>query len=153
MLARSADGEHLTPITSINKDRFGAASLERPALVRMESGRWRLYVCCATPGSKHWWIERLEAADPAGFAGAESRVVFPGDERTGVKDPVIRSWHGLWHAWICCHRLDEPGEEDRMTTAYATSDDGVAWMWRGTVLAGRSGSVGFEGRSRHRRAC
>jgi hypothetical protein len=137
VVARSDDGEHLTAVATLNKARFGAASLERPALVRTDSGLWRLYVCCATPGRKHWWIELLEAADPAGFAGAESRVVFPGDRRTGVKDPVIRRRQGGWHAWICCHPLDVPGEEDRMTTAYATSDDGLAWTWRGTVLAGR----------------
>src|SRR5579859_1103325 len=122
VVARSDDGEHLSAVATLDKARFGAASLERPALVRTESGRWRLYVCCATPGSKHWWIELLEANDPAGLAAAESRIVFPGDERTGVKDPVIRHWQGRWHAWICCHPLDEPEEEDRMTTAYATSE-------------------------------
>ena len=50
-----------------------------------------------------------------------------------------------WQAWICCHPLDEPGEEDRMTTAYATSDDGLAWEWHGTVLAGRPGAWDARG--------
>ncbi|MGI8333211.1 hypothetical protein ACRYCC_24925 [Actinomadura scrupuli] len=139
VVARSADGEHLTTVATLDKARFGAMSLERPALVRTETGRWRLYVCCATPDSKHWWIDVLEAADPAGLADAEARTVFPGDEHTGVKDPVIRYADGRWHAWICCHPLDEPGEEDRMTTAYATSADGLAWDWHGTVLTGRPG--------------
>ena len=49
---------------------------------------------------------------------------------------MIRRRDGAWHAWICCHPLDEPGEEDRMTTAHATSADGLAWTWHGTVLAG-----------------
>ncbi len=79
----------------------------------------------------------LEAEDPAGFAEADPRTVFPGDDRTGVKDPVIRYGEGRWHAWICCHPLDEPDEEDRMTTAYATSEDGLAWEWHGTALAPR----------------
>jgi len=136
-VARSDDGERLSVVATLSKRRFGAESLERPALVRTESGRWRLYVCCATPGSKHWWIELLEASDPVGLESAETRVVFPGDEATGVKDPVVRYRRGRWHAWICRHPLDEPGEEDRMTTAYATSDDGVEWRWHGTVLAGR----------------
>ena len=35
---------------------------ERPALVRLADGRWRLYVSCATPGSKHWWVDSLTAA-------------------------------------------------------------------------------------------
>ena len=90
VVARAADGERFAPVATLGKDRFGAESLERPALVRLADGRWRLYVCCATPGSKHWWIDALDAADPAALAGAEARTVVPGDERTGVKDPVIR---------------------------------------------------------------
>ena len=145
VVARSADGEHLTTVATLDRARFGAMSLERPALVRVETGRWRLYVCCATAGSKHWWIGVLEADDPAGLATAEVRAVFPGDDRTGVKDPVIRRVEGRWHAWICCHPLDPPGEEDRMTTAYATSHDGLDWAWHGTVLAGRPGSWDARG--------
>jgi hypothetical protein len=142
VVARSDDGEHLATVATLDKDRFGAESLERPALVRTDAG-WRLYVCCATPGSKHWWIEALDAADPSAFA--ESRTVFEGDERTGVKDPVIRRADGRWHAWICCHPLDEPGEEDRMSTAYATSEDGLDWDWHRTVLEGRPGSWDARG--------
>src|SRR4029453_727470 len=44
-----------------------------------------------------------------------------------------------WHAWICCHPLDVPGAEDRMSSAYATSDDGWTWDWHGTVLSARPG--------------
>jgi hypothetical protein len=110
--------------------------------VRTDDGRWRLYVCPAAPApSKHWWIDVLEADDPAGFAAAEAHSVFPGDERTGVKDPLVqRTADGGWRAWICCHPLDEPGEEDRMTTAYATSTDGLDWEWHGTVLVPRPGT-------------
>jgi hypothetical protein len=140
VVARSADGEALTTVASLDKERFGAMSMERPAVVRTPEGRWRLYVGCATPSSRHWWIDVLEAAHPEGLAGAEATTVFAGDERVGVKDPVIRVVDGRWHAWICCHPLDEPGEEDRMTTAYATSQDGLAWAWRGTALAGRAGA-------------
>jgi hypothetical protein len=139
VVARSDDGENLTTVATLDKDSFGAMSMERPALVRTESGRWRLYVCSATPNSKHWWIDLLEADDPAAFADAEARTVFPGDDTTGVKDPVIGYVGGSWQAWICCHPLDEPDEEDRMTTAYATSDDGVEWRWHGTALAPRPG--------------
>ena len=32
-----------------------------------------------------------------------------------------------------------------MTTAYATSDDGLAWEWHGTVLAGRPGAWDARG--------
>ena len=145
VIARSPDGEQLSTIAALDKARFGAESLERPALVRTEAGRWRLYVCCATPGSKHWWIDVLEADDPAGLAEADPRTVFPGDDRTGVKDPVVRHAEGRWHAWICCHPLDEPDEEDRMTTAHATSEDGLAWEWHGTALAPRPGTWDARG--------
>jgi hypothetical protein len=129
----------------LRKERFGAESLERPALVRRPDGGWRLYVSCATPGSKHWRIDALDADDPAGFADAEPRTVLPGDDRTGVKDPVVRVVDGRWHAWICCHPLDVAGEEDRMTTAHATSPDGLDWEWRGTALAGRPGAWDARG--------
>jgi hypothetical protein len=140
VVARSPDGEHLTTVATLDKGRFGAMSMERPALVRSEAGRWRLYVCCATPGSKHWWIDVLEAGHPEGLAEAEARTVFPGDDRVGVKDPVIRFQDGIWRARICCHPLEEVGEEDGMTTAYATSRDGLTFRWHGTAMAGRPGA-------------
>jgi hypothetical protein len=145
VVARSDDGERLTTVATLDKARFGAMSMERPALVRTPAGRWRLYVCCATPNSKHWWIDALEATEPEGLADAEASTVFPGDDRVGVKDPVIRIADGRWEGWICCHPLDEPGEEDRMTTAYATSEDGLDWTWRGTALAGRPGTWDARG--------
>ena len=89
VLARSDDGERLEPVAELDKDRFGAESLERPALVRLDGG-WRLYLSCATPGSKHWWICALDAPSLDRLADAEPRTVFPGDAATGVKDPVIR---------------------------------------------------------------
>jgi hypothetical protein len=141
VVARSEDGERLTTVATLEQERFGAQSMERPALVRTDEGRWRLYVCPASPApSKHWWIDVLEADDPADLATAEARTVFPGDERTGVKDPLVqRTADGGWQAWICCHPLDVPDEEDRMTTSYATSSDGLEWEWHGTVLAPRAG--------------
>jgi hypothetical protein len=139
VVARSADGQELTSVVEVSKDRFGVESLERPALVRTATGRWRLYVSCATPGSKHWRIDVLEADDLTGLQAAEPRTVFPGDDLTGVKDPVIRRDGDLWQAWVCCHPLDEIDEEDRMTTRYATSPDGLEWQWHGRALAGREG--------------
>jgi hypothetical protein len=145
VLARSEDGgASLRPVAELDKDRFGAESLERPALVRLGGG-WRLYVSCATPGTRHWWICALDAPSLAALADAEPVTVLPGDARTGVKDPVVRRHAGAWHAWVCCHPLDDPGEEDRMTTAHATSADGLAWTWQGTVLRGRPGAWDARG--------
>ncbi len=148
VVARSGDGERFRTVLTLDKGRFGAHSLERPALVRADTGRWRLYVSCASadwPRSKHWWIDVLEADDPEGLADAQPRTVFPGDGATAVKDPVIRRTGAGWQAWVCCHPLDQRDEEDRMTTAYATSDDGLAWTWRGTALRGRPESWDARG--------
>ena len=39
--------------------------------------------------------------------------------------------------WVCCHPLTDPGDEDRMITRFATSEDGLTWTDRGPVLQGR----------------
>jgi hypothetical protein len=145
VIATSVDGVRTDIVATLDKERFGAESLERPALVRRPDGGWRVYVCCATPGSKHWWIDALDADELAGLARAERTTVFAGTDDLGVKDPVIRVVDGRWHAWICCHPLDVVDAEDRMTTAYATSADGLTWDWHGTVLAGRDGEWDARG--------
>lgn len=140
VIARSTDGETLTTVATLSPGALGAAMVERPALARTGDGRWRMWVSAATPGTKHWYVGLLEAATPEDLPAAELRPAFPGDpERYGVKDPVVRHRGGRWEAWLCCHPLDVPGAEDRMTTAYATSTDGLAWDWHGTVLRGRPG--------------
>lgn len=145
VVALAPDGERADPVVRLEKERFGAESLERPALVRTETGRWVLYLSCATPGSKHWRIDALEASDPAGLQQAEPRTVFAGDAHTGVKDPVVRRTPTGWRAWVCCHPLDEPGDEDRMVTRYATSEDGWTWRWHDVALRGRAGSWDARG--------
>ena len=137
-VARSADGVHFETLTTIGRDEAGAESLERPALLRDRSGRWRLYLSCATPGTKHWRIELLEAAHPGEFDVSRRVVVLPGDAQTGIKDPVI-SLNGTWQLWACCHPLADPVHADQMVSGYATSSDGLDWTWHGTALTGRPG--------------
>jgi sucrose-6-phosphate hydrolase SacC (GH32 family) len=139
VIARSADGVRFETVTEITKDRFGAESLERPALVHTPEGRWRLYVSCATPGSKHWWVDVLEADDVEGLQQATRVTVLPGDEGHAVKDPVVVYADGRWHLWASVHPLDVPEHEDRMTTQYYTSTDGLTWEHRGPALAPRAG--------------
>ncbi|WP_248963248.1 hypothetical protein [Sphaerisporangium perillae] len=138
-VARSLDGERFETIYTLGSEEVDTDSLERPALVRTPEGRWRLYISCATRGSKHWRVEVLEAGDPSLFDAAKRTVVLPGDPKTGVKDPVIMHRDGVWHLWASCHPLEEPGEEDQMVTDYATSLDGLVWTWQGTALSGRPG--------------
>jgi hypothetical protein len=121
--------------------------MERPPIARLDEGRWRPYVCAASRAPiKRWCIDPLEADDPADFASADAVTVFPGDDRVGVKDPIVhRRAGGGWEAWICCHPRDQPGEEDRMTTAYATSDDGLRWSLHGTALEPTPGTWDARG--------
>jgi hypothetical protein len=145
VVARSTDGVTFTPVAEITKDRFGAESLERPALTRTPDGRWRLYVSAATPGTKHWRVDLLEAGTVAGLQDAEPVTVLAGDDSVGVKDPVVLHDGAGWHLWASVHPLESWDDADRMTTWYATSPDGIRWTWRGTVLAGRPGEWDARG--------
>jgi hypothetical protein len=145
VVARSTDGVSFETLCVVERDAFGADSLERPALTVTPGGRWRLYVSCATPGSKHWRVDLLEAADPSLFRAETARTVLPGDELTAVKDPVLLHRGGMWHLWASVHPLDDPEATDRMTSEYATSPDGVDWTWQGTALRGRPGEWDSRG--------
>lgn len=145
VLARSTDGVAFTEVARVTKDRFGAESLERPALVRTAEGRLRLYVSCATPGTKHWWVDALEADTLEELPTAPVVTVLPGDERHAVKDPVIVRDGAVWHLWASVHPLDVPDHEDRMTTEHYTSSDGLTWRHAGTALRGRAGSWDARG--------
>jgi hypothetical protein len=145
VIARSADGEKFETIQTIGKYDLGAESLERPALVRTPDGAWRIYLSCATPGTKHWRVEMLDAASPDAFSTARRRVVLPGDATRAVKDPVIVYRAGTWHLWASVHPLDDPANTDRMTTEYYTSADGVDWTWHGPALAPRPGEWDSRG--------
>ena len=129
----------------LHRDAFGGDSLERPCLVRTPDRRWRLYVSVASPGSKHWRVDLLEADEPAGLVTADAVTVLPGDNGLAVKDPVVRLVDGTWHAWASRHPLDDPDATDRMTTDHATSLDGRGWVWDGTALAGRPAAAGPGG--------
>jgi hypothetical protein len=144
-VARSADGERFETLLVIGKDEVATESLERPALVRTPEGRWRLYLSCATFGTKHWRVEMTEAAHPGEFVAGQREMILPGDTKTGVKDPVIRHRDGRWHLWASCHPLADPDQTDQMTTEYATSPDGLTWTWHGTALSGTPGQWDARG--------
>ncbi|RLV47791.1 hypothetical protein D9V37_16825 [Nocardioides mangrovicus] len=139
-VARSEDGEHFETVTEVHRRDFAAESFERPVLVPVPGVGWRLYLSCATPASKHWWVDTLTAQTPEQLASGERWITLPGDAETAVKDPVVRQLgDGTWEMWLCCHPLDVAGHEDRMTTRRLTSPDGLEWTDRGEVLAGRPG--------------
>lgn len=146
VVARSEDGERFETVATVTAAQFDCASLERPALVHLPDGRWRLYVSCSTPDSKHWWVEAIEADTVAGLPAGERTVVLPGDADTAWKDVVVHhpaSGHttaepssaGGWQMWACRHPLDDGDDRaDRMTTWYATSEDGLRWDLQGQAL-------------------
>jgi hypothetical protein len=128
VVARSDDGEHFETVVVLEREDFA-----------LDDGAWRLYVSCATPGTKHWRVDALTADDPAGFVATSARTVLPGDALTGVKDPVVKLVDDRWHLWLCCHPLDLPEDTDRMSTYYGTSTDGLGWTMHGEALAGTPG--------------
>lgn len=134
VVARSEDGVHFETVATVTSEQFGAASLERPALARTKDG-WRLYVSCSTWGSKHWWVEALDAPTPQQLAGGTRRMILSGDVATAWKDPVVRMDADGWHMWVCRHPLDGGDDAaDRMSTWYATSADGLDWVFAGPSL-------------------
>jgi hypothetical protein len=144
VIARSADGVTFETLQTIAKDEMDAESLERPALALTQDGSWRLYLSCATWGTKHWRVEVLEAGSPDAFDPRQRSVMLPGDEQRAVKDPVIAWQGGKWHMWACVHPLTDPEQTDRMWTEYAVSADGLEWTWQGPALSPRPGE--WDGR-------
>jgi hypothetical protein len=146
-IANSPDGVHFgDPVAMITKEEMDTESLERPELVQLPDGGWRLYLSCATTGTRHWRVEAAEAAHPAEFDVRRRELVLPGDPRKrAVKDPVICHRDGVWHLWATIHPLADPDETDQMTTEYATSPDGLDWTWQGTALSGRPGEWDARG--------
>lgn len=145
VVARSADGVRFDTVCAVSRDHFAAESFERPVVLCRPDGGWRLYLSCATPGSKHWWIEALDAGRPEDLARGDRSIVLPGSPEVAVKDPVITVRDGLWEMWLCEHPLAQAGHEDRMTTSYLTSADGLAWARHGTVLEPRAGEWDARG--------
>jgi hypothetical protein len=145
VVAVSDNGVTFRTVAVIKRDVMRGESLERPAITRTPDGRWRLYVSVATPSSKHWRVDLLEAETPEGLASAVPQTVLPGDDSAGIKDPVV-VWVGdRWHLWASVHPLETWDQADRMTTDYATSADGITWQWQGTVLRGRPGAWDARG--------
>jgi hypothetical protein len=139
VIAHSRDGVSFEPVAELHKDEFHTDSLERPALVRLADGSWRIYVSSATPGTLHWRIHAIDAATPEAFRAADRVMVMAGDAATAYKDPVVRRIGDHWRMWVCRHVIDPPESADAMSTVLATSRDGLAWDIGDVVLAGRPG--------------
>jgi hypothetical protein len=144
VVAKSTDGVSFKPVCEVGREAFGAASMERPVILPTDFG-WRLYLSCATPDSKHWWIDALDAERPEELPFGDRHLVLAGDTNWAVKDPVIIRGPAGWRMWVCCHPLADPGQEDRMITRYATGVDGLHWRDHGVVLRGTPGGWDARG--------
>jgi len=145
VVSRSTDGVSFEHVCEVRREDFGAESFERPVVVRTPEGGWRLYLSCATPGSKHWWIEAVDADRPEALPAGRRTRTLPGSDEEAVKDPVVVVDDSRWRMWVCCHPLTDVGHEDRMTTRLAMSDDGLTWRWDGVALAPTPGSWDARG--------
>ncbi len=146
VVARSEDGVRFSTVATVPVEMFDSASLERPALVRRPDGGWRLYVSCSSHGSKHWWVEALDADTLEELPAGRRTVVLPGDAGTAWKDVVVSAEDGAWRMWACRHPLDAGDDEaDRMQTWYAESADGLDWELRGPALVPTPGSWDARG--------
>ena len=127
VVARSDDGVRFEPVAEVPREAFGAESFERPVLVPLPEGGWRLYLSCATPDSKHWWVDSLTADTVEGLpTGVRQRGARRATATPAVKDPVVdRRRRRLARCGCAATRSTEPGHEDRMTTRRLTSPDGL----------------------------
>ncbi len=146
VVARSLDGLHFETVATLTSDQFGAASLERPALVPLPGGGWRLYVSCSSWGSKHWWVEAIDAPDVEKLPDGRRQVVLAGDEATAWKDVVVHAGAAGFEIWACRHPLDGGDDEaDRMTSWYGTSADGLSWTMSSAALVPTAGAWDARG--------
>ena len=84
-----ADGERFETVATIDRDGFDSFGGRAPRSA--SGGGWRFYVCCATPESKHWWIEAIDEDDPSGMPAGERAVVFPARLRSPSRIRSSRS--------------------------------------------------------------
>lgn len=164
VIAHSTDGIHFETVATVTSEQFDSDSLERPALVPLPDGGWRLFVSCAAHSTKHWWVETVDAATPQELPQGKRTVVLPGDAATTAwKDIVVHPPHEtpdnggtpgtegvaagrLWQLWACRHPLDGGDDEaDRMSTHYFTSTDGLDWDDHGPALLPRAGEWDSRG--------
>jgi hypothetical protein len=145
VVARLTDGRRLERVAMLPTEAFGAESLQRPALVVRPDGGFRIYVSCATPDSKHWRVDAIDAEDPGWFSAEDAVTVLPGSDEWAVKDPVVLPGADRWQMWATLHPLESAEDADRMQTWYATSPDGLAWDWHGPALEGRPGAWDARG--------
>jgi len=157
-IAASSDGERFETIWTGRKEQFGTPSIERCALVRTDSGRWRLYISYVDGVTDKWRIDLMEADSPDAFDPAHRVPILTAEQigAEGVKDPWVCQVGGVWHmiASFATTPTDLAGDHGALhgtrdiyntghtksCTGLATSADGVQWQWGGMLLEPRDGA-------------
>jgi hypothetical protein len=151
-IAVSDDGEHFETIWRTTKAALGTPSIERNALVRTDTGAWRLYLSFVDPADGRWRIDMLEAASPDAFDVHRRAPALTAGSigAEGVKDPWLCRVNGVWHMLVSFVPTPPALPDDpqamhatadiyntgysRSLTGLATSTDAVSWTWEGAVL-------------------
>lgn len=150
-IARSEDGERFEIIASIRKEDLGASSIERGALLQTDDGRWRLYLSYVDPKDGRWRIDLIEAGRPEAFdPAARVPILTAADiDAEGIKDPWVCRVGETWHM-IVSYAPTPAGDvsseamhgtrdiyntgASKSLSGLATSKDGLAWTWQGSIL-------------------
>ena len=130
VVARSADGVQFEPVTEVGRDdlrrRVVRAAGDHP------QARRRLAALSSAAPRRTPSTGGSRPSTPTtrpGLADGRRTVVLPGSDTLGGQGPGD---HGRGRPAGGCGsaatRSTEPGQEDRMTTRYATSADGLRWQ-------------------------
>ena len=95
IIARSFDGISFDQVSEIRREAFGAASFERPVLLPLPDGGWRLYLSCATRTPSTGGSRRWTPSTPERLAARPAHARAAGRRDVAVKDPVIIHRTGL----------------------------------------------------------
>lgn len=150
-IARSSDGESFEVVCSIRKEDIGTSSIERGALLQGDDGRWKLYLSFVDPEDGRWRIDLIEADDPSAFDATQRTPILTAADIAGegIKDPWVCKVGDVWHMIVSYAPTPEGGIDaeamhgtrdiyntgtSKSLTGLATSEDGLAWTWHGTIL-------------------
>ena len=109
VVARSTDGVRFEPVAEVTKDRFGAESLERPALVAhpgrpLAAVRELRDTRAPSTGGSTCWRPTPRTAWPT----RRRAPCCPAATRHARQGPGGVHHDGLWHLWASVHPLDVP---------------------------------------------
>lgn len=151
-LATSEDGVHFEDVWQVHKDELRTSSMERMCIVPGPGDGYRLYLSYVDPADNRWRIDVLDADDPARFDLATAKPVLTAESTgtEGVKDPYVLRVGPvtyLFASFAAASALTDTEREQAHgtgdiynvgvtthPTGLATSLDGLAFEWHGSVL-------------------